>query len=123
MGIALASNIGGMTSPIASPQNVIAVQNMKGVGWISWLAVSIPVCIVCDVLVWMYLLFVFQPSKTLREVLPIRRTVEPWTRSQLLVLITSAVTIILWCLNNLLIDIFGGMGTIAIIPMVMITFI
>ncbi len=43
MGIALASNIGGQTSPIASPQNLIALQYMKQpVGWLQWFAVTIP---------------------------------------------------------------------------------
>ena len=29
MGIALASNLGGMTSPISSPQNIFAIQRMS----------------------------------------------------------------------------------------------
>lgn len=34
LGIALASNIGGMTTPIASPQNAIAVGEMESKSWV-----------------------------------------------------------------------------------------
>lgn len=52
MGIALASNVGGMTSPISSPQNIFAIERMSMDGtppsWLSWFAVSLPVSIVCE---------------------------------------------------------------------------
>ena len=51
MGIALASNIGGMTSPISSPQNVFAIERMSMDGhppsWLQWFAVAVPVSIAC----------------------------------------------------------------------------
>merc|ERR1711939_1136784 len=41
LGIALASNIGGMASPIASPQNIVALQNMKpSPSWGVWFFVA-----------------------------------------------------------------------------------
>jgi len=47
MGVALASNIGGMTSPISSPQNIFAIERMSMDGqppsWLSWFAVALPV--------------------------------------------------------------------------------
>lgn len=49
MGIALASNIGGMTSPISSPQNIFAIDEMKAGGveptWLQWFAIALPVAI------------------------------------------------------------------------------
>eukprot|EP00951_Prasinocladus_malaysianus_P010913 scaffold80443_cov36-Prasinocladus_malaysianus.AAC.2 len=46
MGIAMASNIGGMTSPIASPQNIFAIERMSMDGnppsWLKWFAISLP---------------------------------------------------------------------------------
>ncbi|KAK5251989.1 low-affinity phosphate transporter, partial [Exophiala xenobiotica] len=43
LGIALASNIGGMASPIASPQNIVALQNMKPTpSWGVWFFVALP---------------------------------------------------------------------------------
>ncbi len=42
-GVALASNLGGMTSPISSPQNVFAIQIMGEDGeapsWLAWFSV------------------------------------------------------------------------------------
>ncbi|CCU98320.1 unnamed protein product [Malassezia sympodialis ATCC 42132] len=43
MGIALASNIGGQTSPIASPQNLIALEYMEvPLGWLQWFGITLP---------------------------------------------------------------------------------
>jgi len=45
--VALASNIGGMTSPISSPQNIFAIERMSMDGdppsWLSWFAIALPV--------------------------------------------------------------------------------
>ena len=46
MGIALASNVGGMASPIASPQNMIAIGAMEPQpSWGEWFVVALPVCV------------------------------------------------------------------------------
>merc|ERR1712000_767640 len=75
LGIALASNIGGMASPIASPQNIVALQNMKpSPSWGVWFFVALPVCI---------------------------------------------ISIVLLCTSHQLEGVFGDMGVIAIIPMVL----
>jgi phosphate transporter len=63
LGIALASNIGGMASPIASPQNMIALQNMHPVPtWAEWFFVALPVCILCIFALWGLLLLVYKPG-------------------------------------------------------------
>lgn len=72
----------------------------------------------CDVLVWLYLLVVYKPSRTLREVLPIRKSTESLSLSQIIVLAVSSITIVLWCLNAVVEKVFGDMGTIALIPMI-----
>jgi phosphate transporter len=57
LGIALASNMGGAASPIASPQNLIALQNMEPQpGWGIWFFVALPVCIISILLIWLLLL-------------------------------------------------------------------
>jgi len=48
LGIALASNVGGLASPISSPQNLFAIEYSIGLGWIQWFSVSIPLCIILD---------------------------------------------------------------------------
>ncbi|KAJ1561814.1 low-affinity phosphate transporter [Nowakowskiella sp. JEL0078] len=61
MGIAMSANVGGMASPIASPQNIIAINIMNPPPtWGQWFIVAIPVCICIDVMVWIIILIVFQ---------------------------------------------------------------
>ena len=71
-GIALASNLGGMTSPISSPQNIFAIQEMgrggNSVSWLSWFAVALPIAFIGNLVCWGVLLAVYRPMKTLKEV-------------------------------------------------------
>ncbi len=71
-GIALASNLGGMTSPISSPQNIFAIQEMGRDGeppsWLAWFAVALPVACVGNFACWGFLLLAYRPGRTLKEV-------------------------------------------------------
>ncbi len=64
LGIALASNIGGMTSPISSPQNIFAIERMSMDGdppsWLSWFAVALPVAVLCNFICWGLILAVYK---------------------------------------------------------------
>lgn len=65
LGIAMASNIGGMASPISSPQNIIALQNLvPAATWPQWLLVSVPLCSICVVAVWVILVAFFKPNSS-----------------------------------------------------------
>ncbi len=119
MGIALASNIGGMLSPIASPQNVVAVGIMTPEPpWLQWFFISIPVGVVSIVLIWLLLLVSFQPGRgtTIVAIRPVR---ERFTGAQWFVTVVTLVTIGLWCASNQLEDTFGDMGVVAILPIVL----
>ena len=70
LGIAFSCNIGGMTTPIASPQNAIALYALKNVevdghketcfvSFVEWMAVAMPVCIVLLVVGWRFLLWMY----------------------------------------------------------------
>ncbi|RHZ77664.1 hypothetical protein Glove_174g69 [Diversispora epigaea] len=119
LGIALASNIGGMASPISSPQNIIAIENMHpSPTWIQWFIVAIPLCIVIDILVWLLLIWNYQPSQNSLMIHHIRPTKDPWTGIQIFVIFITVFTIILWCVEKKLEYFFGDMGIIAIIPLV-----
>ncbi|KAG6369364.1 hypothetical protein JVT61DRAFT_14969 [Boletus reticuloceps] len=62
--IALAANIGGQSSPISSPQNLIAIGFMNPqLDWGSWFAVALPVSIVSVLLIWLLLLVSYQPAR------------------------------------------------------------
>ncbi|CRG90298.1 putative transporter C3B8,04c [Talaromyces islandicus] len=119
LGIALAANIGGAASPIASPQNIIALENMyPAISWGTWFFISLPVCIIAILLIWVLLLVTFKPGRG-TTIVPIRPVREQFSGVQWFVTITTLVTIVLWCFSHQLDTVFGDMGVIAIIPMVL----
>ncbi|OAX84005.1 hypothetical protein ACJ72_01621, partial [Emergomyces africanus] len=118
LGIALASNIGGAASPIASPQNIIALQNMSpAISWGKWFFITLPVCIICIILIWVLLLVTFRPGRG-TTIVPIRPVKDKFSGVQWFITIVTLFTIILWCVSHELEATFGDMGVIAIIPMV-----
>lgn len=119
LGIALASNMGGAASPIASPQNLIALQNMSPQpGWGIWFFIALPVCIVSIVLIWLLLLVTFRPGRN-TTIVPIRPMKDKFTGIQWFITIVTVATILLWCVSHQLESVFGDMGVIAIIPIVL----
>ncbi|KAF9346682.1 low-affinity phosphate transporter, partial [Mortierella sp. AD094] len=118
LGIALASNIGGMASPISSPQNIIAIEYMNPApSWFEWFFVALPVCLFCDLAIWALLLWVYEPSSNTPTISTIRSTKDPITGTQVFVCAVTVITILLWCLEHRLEWLFGDMGLIAIIPL------
>ncbi|KAI0483956.1 SPX-domain-containing protein [Xylariaceae sp. FL0804] len=118
MGIALASNIGGMLSPIASPQNVVALGIMQPAPtWGEWFFIVIPVGIVSIFFIWLLLLVTFQPGRG-TTIVPIRTVKEDFTSVQWFVSVVCLATIGLWCASHALESTFGDMGVIAILPIV-----
>ncbi|RKF59300.1 putative transporter C3B8.04c [Erysiphe neolycopersici] len=119
LGIALASNVGGMLSPISSPQNIIALQIMEPPpSWIVWFFITVPIGIICIIAIWVILVMSFRPIKGTR-IVPLRPIVEKFTRVQLFVTIVTLVTIALWCMGHQLEWLLGDMGVVAIIPAVL----
>lgn len=116
LGVALASDIAGMASPIASPQNVVALQFMDPQpNWIQWFAISIPVSLSCLVVIFIFLVTFFQFRST--TIVPIKMQSETFDGRQIYVIIVTVVTIILWCLASVLEPIFGDMGMISVLSM------
>ncbi|SNX87653.1 probable PHO91 - similarity to Pho87p and Pho90p [Melanopsichium pennsylvanicum] len=120
MGIALASNIGGQTSPIASPQNLIALQYMKQpVGWLQWFAVTIPVSGLSLVVIWLILLWSYGGGKG-TVIKKLGESRDSFTKIQWFISAVAISTIALWCLEKNFEWIVGDMGIIAIVPMVLL---
>ncbi|CAD6583449.1 MAG: low-affinity phosphate transporter [Alectoria sarmentosa] len=119
LGIALASNIGGAASPIASPQNIIALQNMHPQpSWGVWFFIALPVCVISILLIWVLLLITFQPGKG-TTIVPIRPMKDKFTGVQWFISGVTVATIVLWCVTHQLENVFGDMGVVAIIPIVL----
>ncbi|GKZ34084.1 low-affinity phosphate transporter [Aspergillus brasiliensis] len=118
LGIALAANVGGAASPIASPQNIIALQNIyPSMSWGTWFFISLPVCILSIVAIWILLVLTFKPGR--ETAVAIRPLKDKFTGVQWFISIVTLSTIALWCGSHQLEHIFGDMGVIAIIPMVL----
>ncbi|KAF4597064.1 low-affinity phosphate transporter [Pleurotus pulmonarius] len=124
LAIALAANIGGQSSPISSPQNIIALEHMNPpLDWGSWFAVAIPVSAVSILLIWLLLLASYRPARSPDgegeiEIRTVRPTKEPFTWKQIWVSFVCLATIFLWCIAHSIEDVVGDMGVIAIIPIV-----
>lgn len=119
LGIALASNMGGAASPISSPQNIIALQNMKPPpSWGIWFFVALPVCIVSILLIWLLLLLTFKPGRGI-TIVPLRPMKDRLNGRQYFIIFVTLLTIVLWCVSHQLENVFGDMGVIAIIPLVL----
>ncbi|OCH89601.1 Sodium/sulfate symporter [Obba rivulosa] len=123
LGIALAANIGGQSSPISSPQNLIAIGYMdEPLDWARWFAVALPVSATSILLIWALLLVSYHPTHTgdgeELEIKPIRPPREPFSFTQWWVSLVCLLTIALWCVAHAIQDIVGDMGVIAILPIV-----
>ncbi|PLW24697.1 hypothetical protein PCASD_07555 [Puccinia coronata f. sp. avenae] len=146
LGIALAADIGGQASPIASPQNLIALSYMDPPpSWIVWFSIGIPISALTIVstwaiLTWSYerefsyskgafdleeedpeLLHLAPRSKNNEPIVyikPIPTPKDSFSFSQWFILIVSFLTILLWCFENLFHGYFGDMGVIALLPMI-----
>lgn len=120
LGIALASNIGGMASPIASPQNMIAIGAMDPApSWGQWFVISLPVCVLSLLLIWVFLLITFDCNSKKTQLVPIRTVNDKFTAIQWFIVFVSVGTILLWCFASRLLGLFGEMGIIALIPLIL----
>lgn len=106
----MASNLGGMTSPISSPQNIFAIQEMgrggNSVSWLSWFAVALPIAFIGNLICWGALLAVYRPMKTLKEVrrLPdtevsLKLTLRASAPGSLCQSLQQSFQAVLWCLT------------------------
>ncbi|KAJ3327405.1 low-affinity phosphate transporter [Blyttiomyces sp. JEL0837] len=128
MGIALAANVGGMASPISSPQNIIAMGTMSpSATWPQWFAIALPVCLVLDLAIWAILLIVYRPSEHSNmpggtpDSFPHNTNYfndHPINGTQVFILFITTLTIGLWCIESTIEGWVGDMGVIAILPIV-----
>lgn len=119
LGVALSANVGGMASPIASPQNIIAMDYLKdyNVGWGQFFAIALPSSFLAMLTIWLLLLCTFKINGTqLKKYTPIK---EKFTLKQYYIMVVTLATILLWCVLSKLENVFGSSGQIAVIPIVL----
>jgi len=121
MGIALASNVGGMASPISSPQNLFAIEYTP-IGWVAWFVVSIPMCVLLDLIIFAWLVYCFDlpnvESTAVYYALQRDRsgTSKKFTMQQYYVIVVSVSVVLLWCASLDMESLTGQMGVLGIIP-------
>nr|UJH94487.1 ST.9 [Starmerella bombicola] len=126
LGIALASNVGGMASPIASPQNILALQNMTPVpSWIEWFCVAIPVAIFSIFCIWLWLCMSFPVTEDALTAMQHLRSANSghaldFGKTHAYIFAVTVVTIALWCLSHQIEHIVGDMGVLALLPIVLL---
>ncbi len=124
LGLAIACNIGGMASPISSPQNAVALGYLENkypdhaIGFGEWMSVSVPFCFVLIVVSWAYLLYFTLGNSDVEQIPEIVFQKEPITEQHYVVVGVSIVTIGLWCTLGYTKPVFGQMGTVALIPLI-----
>ncbi|KAG1468611.1 hypothetical protein G6F56_003734 [Rhizopus delemar] len=118
LGIALASCIGGMTSPISSPQNIVTLQYMSpNPGWGIWFGAALPISIIGLFACWGLLLLVYRPDRTTPHLNKIKATRDKITFAQVFIMIITILTIALWCAESSIESRIGDTGVIATIPL------
>lgn len=119
MGVALASNLGGMMSPISSPQNAFAIETMgdDAPSWHQWFVVAVPVAVLGVLGCWVLLVLVYAPAAGGRRLKQLPQVHDAISYKQVVVSLVTVATIVLWCLSHRLEPVLGNMGIIAIIPM------
>eukprot|EP01135_Chromosphaera_perkinsii_P000835 Nk52_evm123s151 gene=Nk52_evmTU123s151 len=119
--VAFACNVGGMLSPIASPQNAVATgilsQNGHSVSFFQWLEVAVPFGIVAIGLIWSYFMLFGKPNDidTVPEVVVPRYKM---TKTHWAVLFVSFATIMLWCTLQATEGYLGNQGLVALFPII-----
>lgn len=122
LGLAFACNLGGMLSPIASPQNAVAmtVLHFHSISFSRWFMVALPVVLLSVVAAWATILVLWKPFENVLyiplQVTDIVREKKVSPVDRVVVLVVSAVTITLWMWPSNFI--FGDTGIVALIPIV-----
>lgn len=111
-----------MASPIASPQNVIALGNMHpSVSWMDWFIIALPICLIIDIFIWLLLLYKYKPEahQPSPPELFAHHKSPPLNQSQYFVILVSMVTVFLWCIESNIEGIVGDMGIISVLPLIL----
>lgn len=123
LGLAFACNLGGMLSPIASPQNAVALHVLANEGinisFSKWVISTLPFVAVMLLAAWLLLIHLLRPFDHMDYVpLPDAPAgAGPLTGMQrALVMGVCGLTAFMWCFDPT--GVFGGPAMIALIPIV-----
>ena len=122
IGIAISNNIGGMTTPIASPQNVIAFnwcgQAGAGMTFGGWLCITVPFCTALLLASWCIIRARYPPMLRALQISDLTREQPRMNRDQMLALLVTSSTVLAWAFWKPLglEPYFGSMGLVGLVP-------
>jgi len=128
LALAFSCNLGGMLTPIASPQNAVAMNVLQGrnLSFLKWIGLALPVVILGLLSCWGFILFWWKPFKDLAAIPPLPRDryhgvsirTKLTNHDVRVVLGVITVTILLWIFVPLGKSIYGDEAIVALIPVV-----
>lgn len=122
LGIAFGANIGGLASPIASPQSVFGADKLSNfISFAGWIVLALPICFVATAFCWVWLLRMYPSRETLnfKEIFAAKSTDKAVSAGKVIyILAVFAITIVLWVSASSMEKVTGPMGIIAIFPLV-----
>ena len=123
LSISVSSNIGGMPSPVASPQNIVTEEYLQpegGVPFGQWMAVTLPQCVGMLVLGFILIVLRFRVYSYQFDVDDHVDEVEiELTQDDYIVFLTFFVTVFLWVFP-IGARLFGKTGVVSVIPIVVL---
>ena len=120
LAVSVASNLGGAISPMSSPQNVVAVGMLGGIGWLHWLAISVPFCAIASLGCWFVIMGRRGKSDDSSNINFARNYFVggnfSWGIKEITVVVTILITIVMWTIKGIGANIFGNNGIVALLP-------
>lgn len=124
IGICTACNTGGMATPIASPQNAIAVlwvgrasNGLVQISFVEWMGYTVPVSLLLTIIYWLFIYWMFRPQCE-RVPLDLETKLPPMRFVHYYILTIVFLTIIGWCTFQWTQSVTGNLGIISVLPIV-----
>eukprot|EP00981_Chlorochromonas_danica_P001007 scaffold233_cov174-Ochromonas_danica.AAC.47 len=118
LGLAYACNFGGMMTPIASLQNVLAVSHLEQAGiavsFGRWICVSLPFCVICTLIAWFMIILLIEPNDLQSIPVIVYERNAVFTKRNVAVIALSLLTIILFAFFQAVRSTFGDIAIIAL---------
>jgi len=126
LALAFGCNIGGMATPVASPQNVVAFAMLNGaVSFGGWLTVAVPICTLCCLAVWGVLLAGLLRRCDFAAVIPVlskstamvSEPLPPLTQRDMVALLACLTAVIAQVLSTRVLGALGDAGVVSLLLM------
>jgi phosphate transporter len=132
LAVAFGCNIGGMPTPIASPQNAAAMVAMEAkcsgqaqaqtsceLGFAEWMGVGVPVGVAMLIASYIAIIVAYRPSVARVPLFDSgARVFFSWQHN--VTCLTLAATAALWCTFTFVSPYFGSLGAIGLIPVIVL---